>query len=1112
MAVNIRQVKDLESMLGYHAEKLNWQIDFDSFYDLDNITYGFDASDVGLKDEEFSKIASLRQLRPLIDNQTWGIFAIDFDSKRFEITALRKVLSGLVPNRRNSEHAMWDKKKLLFLCFWGDEANRTIGVAYFEDKEAGLPQIKIIYCNPKVEDFTQLSNFENKLSKLTWPANAADSEAWQNQWAGAFSIAYRQVIQDSQTLTTELAAIAKSIQGRILNILQVETANGYVHLLYDKFRQTLIHDMTEEQFADMYAQTVAYGLFSARCMDTDDHFDPEEAIEHIPNTNPFLKKLMKECFAQNNSKLSFDELELNEVVELLKNTDTDRILDDFNRQTGGGKEDPVIYFYEGFLNAYESEQKKRRGVYYTPQPVVNFIVRAVDDILKTEFGYENGLASTETKTIGIRRESKRRIDGMIKIVDDTEEVPAIQILDPATGTGTFLRQTILQIYENFKQQHKGKTVVEIKQLWNDYVPKHLLPRLNGFELMMAPYAVAHMKLAMVLKETGYDFSGDERVNVFLTNSLEEAGNSGMQIRLWEDPLASESVEANQAKKNKGINVVIGNPPYSGESANKGDWIMALMEDYKKEPGGVQRLHERNPKWINDDYVKFIRYAQSYVERAGAGIVAFINPHGFLGNPTFRGMRWNLLDTFDNIYVLDLHGNSNRKETCPDGSKDENVFDIQQGVCVCIFVKKSQNKKTLAQVFHTDIYGLRESKYNFLNNTDFQKSGLKNIILSAPEYFFKVVDADKKTTYDGGFKIDALFRAGSVGIVTARDGLTIDFTQSALSKKLHRFIELDMEAARKEFDLGKDVRDWKVVWAQDDLKRHLSPNGSLDMSRFVPLQYRVFDKRVTYYTGASRGIQCYPRDEVMKNFLIGKNIGLATARSNKSDQCDHFYLSSNIMEAKCAERTTQSAIFPLFLYEQTLEGIKCRPNLDPKIICGICTSVELSFVPKRNCEKKECFTPLDLLDYIYAVLHSPHYRETYKEFLKIDFPRVPYPTDKELFWKLVEFGGQLRQLHLLESSLLDNMITTYPVGGSNVVDKTTYREGDVIINKEGQGFHGVPQIAWEFYIGGYQPAQKWLKDRKGRALTDDDILHYQRMIVALIETDRIMKEIDEILEL
>lgn len=409
--MNIRNVKNMTDLIFYFSENLDWNIDADDFDDIADIAYDFEAEDIGLKEEAFAKISSLRQLPPLVDGQKWGIFCVEFESNKFEVSALRKILSGLIPKRRNSaDHAVWNQQDLLFICIWGIDNNRTIGIAHFEDRESGLPQIKMISCAPAQEDFTQINVFENKLSQLKWPENTNDIEKWREIWSYAFTSGYRQTIQDSFTLTKRLAAEAQNIRNRILEILKVESKNGYVHLLYEKFKDTLIHDMKEQDFADMYAQTVVYGLFSARCMDTtQDDFSAEEAVACIPNTNPFLRNLMRECLgSQNNSKLSFDELEVGNVVDLLINTRTDAIIQDFNRQTGGGKEDPVIHFYEEFLTEYDKEQKIQRGVFYTPQPVVNFIVKSVDSILKDEFDLTDGLASNTVKSLKILRDSKKR--------------------------------------------------------------------------------------------------------------------------------------------------------------------------------------------------------------------------------------------------------------------------------------------------------------------------------------------------------------------------------------------------------------------------------------------------------------------------------------------------------------------------------------------------------------------------------------------------------------------------------------------------------------------------------------------------------------------------------
>lgn len=432
--MDIRKVKNITNLISYFSQNLNWDIDMDDFDDIEDVTYDFAASDIGLKDESFAKISALRQLQPLVDGQKWGIFCVEFDSNRFEPSALKKILSGLIPRKRNSaDHAVWEQQDLLFICNWGIDNNSTIGLAHFEDREGGLPQIKMFSCAPALEDFTQINQFEQRLSLLAWPKDTSNISKWRETWSSAFTMAYHQTIQDSSTLTIQLAVEAQNIQQRILEVMNVETKNGYVHKLYQKFKDTLINDMTEKQFADMYAQTVVYGLFSARCMDSSqDDFSAEEAIECIPNTNPFLKSLMKECFGiENTSALSFDELEIGNVVDLLTHTKTDEIIRDFNRQTGGGKEDPVIHFYEEFLTAYDKAQKVQRGVYYTPQPVVNFMVKAVDDIIKNEFGYEDGLATTATKKIKVKTMSTKRINGFHREVERLEEVPAIQVLDPA---------------------------------------------------------------------------------------------------------------------------------------------------------------------------------------------------------------------------------------------------------------------------------------------------------------------------------------------------------------------------------------------------------------------------------------------------------------------------------------------------------------------------------------------------------------------------------------------------------------------------------------------------------------------------------------------------------
>ena len=1081
--MDIRNIKSVDDLIIYFTEELNWNIDLDDFDEIDDITYDFDAADIGLKEEAFAKISSLRQLQPLCDEQKWGIFCVEFNSNKFEVSALRKILSGLIPKRRNAaEHAVWSQKDLLFLCFWGTDNNRTIGIAHFEDKDAGLPQIKMISCAPAVEDFTQIRTFEERIGHLSWVKDVTDTQAWYDQWSAAFVTAYHQVIRDSASLTVKLAAEAQAIRDRILDIYAVETHDGYVHKLFKDFKDNLIHDMTKQQFADMYAQTVVYGLFSARCMDkTQDSFNVKEAIACIPNTNPFLKRLMEECLGEGSERhLTFDELEVANVVEILTHTNTDLILADFNRQTGGGREDPVIHFYEEFLTAYDKAQKVQRGVYYTPQPVVNFIVRAVDSILKTEFGLEDGLASEETKTVKYMRE-KIRGQGM---TEDTKEVPAVQILDPATGTGTFLRQTILQIYDNFRAKHGGESEAQIKKAWNEYVPKHLLPRLNGFELMMAPYAVAHMKLAMVLKDTGYDFGGDHRLNVFLTNSLEEAGKDDFQMTLFDnDPLAFESIEANQAKKNNGINVIIGNPPYSSSSSNKGEWIQNLISEYKN--GLTERKYN-----LDDDYIKFIRLGEYFLEISENGILAYISNNGFLDGVTYRIMRKHLLNLFDTIYIINLHGNVKKKECADDGGKDENVFDIQQGVSIGIFVKNKKGNH-FPKVYYTDFKGERVYKYNVLNTTSINNCTQNLINPIEPNFFFVPKDFDNKEEYEKGIGIDTLFSVYNSGIQTKCDNITVSSNKEILAENIRYFKSHTPEEIEAYFD-RKSNSGWSAINAKKDIET----NDSITIIKYL---YRPFDVRHIIYSNVSSGIIGRPRASVMDS-MKRNNISLITVHFQTTFTFQHAMITQYPSDLNSISMQTgeQSFVFPLYIYnnDYDIKSVNNKWDLATKLLSPIGI--------KYNDEMA-----LQLFDYVYAILYSPKYREKYKEFLKIDFPRVPYPTDQETFWKLVEIGGKLRECHLMHTEF-DTAAYSFVGDGTNEVVKPEYKNGRVYISKT-QYFDNVPQAQWEQYIGGYQPLQKWLKDRKKTMLSDEDIEHYKKIIAALKLTEELMAQIDRVVE-
>ncbi|HRK26632.1 MAG TPA: N-6 DNA methylase [Chitinophagales bacterium] len=907
---------------------------------------------------------------------------------------------------------------------------------------------------------------------------------------------FAQTISQTITSPAKLAQLMASRAKLMANVIETALNNDDEHHKTSplkaqmlSFKKLLIHDIENRQFADLYAQTIAYGMFAARYHDpTLPTFSRHEAATLIPKTNPFLRKLFQDIAGYDlDERLTWI---VDELVQIFLASDVADIMKNFGQTTR--QEDPVIHFYETFLSEYDPKLRKARGVWYTPQPVVNFIVRAVDDILKTEFNLPDGIAHTGKTKIPVTLQGK----------NTQQEVHKVQILDPATGTGTFLAQIIKHIHHKFAGQ---------QGIWSSYAQNHLIPRLNGFELLMASYAMAHLKLDMLLTETGYRPTGNQRLRVFLTNSLEEYHpDTGTLFSSW---LSDEANQANLIKRDTPVMVVIGNPPYSGESANKSNWIMSLMEDYKREPGGKTKLNEKNPKWINDDYVKFLRFAQYFIEKNDAGIIAFINPHGYLDNPTFRGMRWNLLKTFDKIYTIDLHGNSKKKETAPDGSPDVNVFDIQQGVSINLFIKTGKKKPNeLGKVFHFDLYGQRELKYNFLLQNTFQTIQFQELKPESPAYFFVPKNTGLQAIYEQGFAINKLFPVNSVGVVTARDGFTIHHKPESVKETITQFLSLNTEAARIKFDLGNDVRDWSIDMAKKDLLNS-GPNFNL----IVPIAYRPFDNRYTYYTGKSKGFHCMPRGEVMQHFIKGENVGLCLCKQFKAGETwQHSFVNGSIMESSFVSNKTSeiTSVFPLYLYPETAGGQQSMeqttqraPNLNTAIVQQIAVGLGLTFTNEKETTQNT-FAPIDILDYIYAVLHSPAYREKYKEFLKIDFPRVPYPTNPTTFWQLVQLGSQLRQIHLLESPVVSAYITQYPLQGTNEVTKLSYQNGKVFINPT-QYFAGVPPTAWEFYIGGYQPAQKWLKDRKSRTLTFEDIMHYQKIIAALQATHLLMQEIDEV---
>ncbi len=1144
----LASIKRFDQLIAYLRDEMGWPIARDSFEDVDDLFYDFTADELGIDPKTAAKIQEIKRLRPLSPKQPWGIFFVKFEPKKLPVVALRRILSQVALKKRASansaERAAWAADDLLFVSNYGEGETRQISFAHFSRARDGrdLPTLKVLGWN-NLDTVLHLNAVARELTEhLAWPDDEADTEAWRTSWRAAFTLRHREVVTTSKELSIRLAELARSIRDRIQTALSIETDKGTLTKLMKDFQEALVHDLDADAFADMYAQTIAYGLLSARIADpykkTADDF-----AAHM-RTNPFLRELMETFLKVGGRRgkaggpgIDFDELGVSEIVELLDDANMEAVVRDFGDRNP--QEDPVIHFYELFLKEYDAKKRMQRGVFYTPRPVVSYIVRSVDELLRTEFGLADGLADTTTWGEMAKRHKDLKIPENV-----SPNQNFVQILDPATGTGTFLVEVIDRVHERLvaKWKTQGNSPRQIEALWNEYVPKHLLPRLHGYELLMAPYAIAHLKIGLKLYETGYRFRSAERARVYLTNALEPA--SSKQLTLGFLPaLAHEAEQVNAIKRMQQFTVVIGNPPYLGESGTGGDWIAGLMRgcdittgrktsSYFEVDGSP--LNERNSKWINDDYVKFIRLSHWLLEKTGYGIHGYISNHGYFDNPTFRGMRWSIMSTFDKIHAFDLHGNLKKKETAPEGGRDVNVFDIEQGVGIGLFVRSQHKREPLAvtTVQHADLWGDRPSKNDWLINHDLTNTEWRQVDAAEPFFLFEPLDSSEAGDYLVWPAIGEVMPVNGTGVITKRDSLSIHFTPDEVWTAVTAFSQMSEAEARAYFGLPPDVRDWRFDWAKKDVK-----SSGPSRSCIQPILYRPFDTRHIYYTGETRGFIGWPVFKVMGHMLAGENFAIVTARSNKFPEPDHFFASRTIVETKCGESSTQSATFPLYFYPGVgksdapmfsawPEGTNGRrPNLDMGFVESIERPTGLVFQSDGRGDLRHSFGPEDVLAYIYAVFHCPDYRRRFEPMLKLDFPRIPPPATAAQFVALARLGSELLALHLFESPSLDKPITTYSGPKNPTVGRVGWSEGAVWIDagktnaREGHratksgtiGFKGLSEAVWDFHIGGYQVCYKWLKDRKGRTLSSEDIARYQKIVVALNETIRIMAEIDEVIE-
>lgn len=862
--------------------------------------------------------------------------------------------------------------------------------------------------------------------------------------------------------------------------------DSHIISLYETFKEQLYKELDFTEFADSFAQTLTYSLFLARLNNTSGkEIDLYNAKAFIPKSFPLIRAMSG--FLDDLEDLDSIKWLIEEILYIINHIDIISIIKELNKAsekdllghytTQFTHKDPYLHFYETFLSQYDPRLREIRGVYYTPASVVSFIINAIDSTLKKDFALKNGLgASLENDNI--------------------------TLLDFATGTGTFLLEAFRKALESTPKDSAR------------YEPKKLLKQFFGFEFLIAPYTIAHLKLSQSFREEfNAPLKENESLNIRLTNTLyynKEKDEANKQSNLFAGmiELAEEFKEAQRIKENA-ILIITGNPPYSGASANKGLFEDNVRITYGLEPSEAHLneneqkyidLHlknktkesqkafkailerkklknEKNPKWLLDDYVKFICFAESKIKEQPSGIFAFISNNSFLDNPTFRGMRYHLLKTFDTIYILDLHGNARKKEATPDGSKDENVFDIMQGVSINIFVKNRNSSLTqslndcggsarsfmpdklpsphlakhsnltqdtrisrsqhsedsnekpqkLAQIHHYDLYGKRSDKTNFLYENTLDSIGWATLEPKEPFYLFIPQNEDLRAEYDKGLSVKDIFRVSNTGVVTKRDNLCIQKTKEKMWEAMQDILNLEKNEFYTKYKLPQDVRDWRYEWAKEDVLN----NNSKD--KIQKIAYRPFDIRYMFYSGKSRGFVGWPVPVVSEHFLQNENVGLIYKRGFPNTQSGQGFATDSIIDFRswsCSGMQGGDYISPLYL--KNTESSKEKSTKKEQKNSKSCHTQEVqseneeskgqwieNFTPEFrefiDSKYKEHFSPEQILGYIYAVLFHKDYREKYIDFLKIDFPKIPFVESKEKFLTLSALGQELMLTHLMQDS-------------------------------------------------------------------------------------------------
>lgn len=869
--------------------------------------------------------------------------------------------------------------------------------------------------------------------------------------------------------------------------LLAQESHPKIQSLYEIFKSTLYAQLSYHDFCDSFAQTLTYSLFLSKLNSENNEITLSNIDDYIPQSFPLIKELSR--FLKDLKGLKEIQWLLQEILNIINHINISSIITQLNSTKTTSQalsKDPYLHFYETFLSKYDADIRDLRGVYYTPQSVVDFIINSVDEILKNEFKVKEGLSSA------------------------TKSTKPITLLDFATGTGTFLLQA-------FRKALEG---IDTNSL--HYNPSNLIKNFYGFEYLIAPYTIAHLKLSQSLKEEfGYELEDDERLQVFLTNTLENLNLDEEKAKFsYFQELVTESQNA-QLTKEKPIFVITGNPPYNGRSTNQYDKVKDYYYCEVNENGAPKSINEKNPKWLQDDYVKFIRFAQDKIDKESQGIVAIITNHSFLDNITFRGMRWSLLNSFDKIYLLDLHGNTNREEKSPDGSKDENVFDIKQGVSISLFIK-SKPKTSLTnspqtQVYHYDLFGTRSFKYDFLSSNSLSTIDWNQINPSSPYYLFTPQNEELEKEYRKGFSVKDIFMLNGVGICTKRDKICFHNTEEKLLRLLEDFLTKPQDELRRLYAISKDSRDWIL----DSAIKSIIKNKATLSKHIRQCHYRPFEITYTYYIEESRAFMAYPVYDIFEHFIDRKNLGLICNRTVALNSFQHAFIFDTLVDLHILETASANPyMFPLYLYpterskkflakySKNLGGLFAGVEEDPFEGKEKIENLAPSFREFIDDRYSHHFTPEEILGYIYAILFHKTYRTKYFQSLKKDFPKIPFSCSKDTFLTLSTLGQSLYTLHLLqdedlpnvgEPKLLDRKIQ------NTTIEKPKYNQNKLFINSN-LYFDEVKPEVWDYTIGGYQVLDKYLKSHKGEEI---DYEYFQKIIAILHKSLEIEEQISRI---